>query len=76
MEEDSKACLFWNDYCEALKVVNALTVTIDHAERGGALTEEYYSIFTHSEEQTQYLFQVVSENQKKFPNCKKSTPTL
>ena len=74
--EDPKAWPFSDDYCEGLKVVIALTDTNDHAERGVALIEEYSSILTHSEEQTQYLVQVVSKHRKKFPNRKKSTPTL
>ena len=75
MEEDPEAWPLCDDYCNALKVVCALTFTNDHAEREVTLIEEYNSILAHNEEQTQYLLQVVSENQQKFPNCKKSTQT-
>ena len=46
LEEDPKAWPLSNDYCEPLKVVNALTVTNDHAERKVALIEDYNSIPT------------------------------
>ena len=75
MEKDPDTWQHCDDYCEALKVVNALTVTNDHAERGIALIQEYNRILTHCEEQKQYLLQVVSEHRKQFPNCKKSTLT-
>ena len=48
MEEDPEAWPLCDDYCEALKVADALTVTNDHAER--ILMEEHNSILTHSEE--------------------------
>ena len=41
MEKDPDTWQHCDDYCEALKVVNALTVTNDHAERGIALIQEY-----------------------------------
>ena len=62
MEKDPEAWPLCNDYCEALKVVNALTVTKYHDERVVALIKEYNSIPTHSEKQTQNLLQVVSED--------------
>ena len=76
MEEKPEAWPLCDDYCEALKMVNTLIVTNDHAGREVALMEEYTSILTHSEKQTQYLFHVISEHRKKFPNCKKSILTL
>ena len=51
MEKDPNTWQHCDDYCEALKVVNALTVTNDHAERGIALIQEYNRILTHCEEQ-------------------------
>ena len=75
MEKDPDTWQHCDDYCEALKGVNALTVTNDHAERGIALIQEYNRILIHCEEQKQYLLQVVSEHRKQFPNCKKSTLT-
>ena len=76
MEENPEAWRLCDDFCEALKVVNALAVTNYHAERGIELIEKYNSILTHSEKQKQYLSQMVSKHRKKFPNCKKSTLTL
>jgi len=49
-----------------LKVVN------DHAERGVALVQRYNKILTKTKEQFQFLLQVVSQHQKKFPDSRKS----
>ena len=38
-----------------------MTVTNDHAKRGVALIEEFNRALTHTEQQAQYLLQVVSE---------------
>jgi len=49
-----------------LKVIN------DHAERGVALVQRYNKILTKTKEQFQFLLQVVSQHQKKFPDSRKS----
>ena len=75
MEKNSDTWQHCDDYREAIKVVNALTVTNDHAERGIALIQEYNHLLTNCKEQKQYLLQVVSDHRKQFPNCKKFTLT-
>lgn len=62
-----------SNYIRALKVVNAIKVVNDTAERGVALISEYNDKLTNDELQKQYLLQVIREHRKKFPNTKKST---
>lgn len=49
-------------YIEAQKTVGKLRVTNDTAERGVALIQEYNGLRTKSEEQTQFILQVVAEH--------------
>lgn len=51
-----------------LEVVRSLRVTNDVAERGVALIQELNNCLTKSEEQTQYLLQVVQQHRQKFKN--------
>ena len=62
-----------DDYQTAEKTVLALKVVNDHAERGVALVQQYNKLLTKNEEQFQFLLQVVSEHQKKFPDSRKTT---
>lgn len=50
-----------------LKVVN------DTAERGVKLMEEFNKSLTKKEDQIQFIFQVVKNYRKKFPDCSKKT---
>jgi hypothetical protein len=62
-----------DDYKNGRSIVNKLSVTNDHAERGVALVEELNTLITHDEEQFQFLLQVVSDHRRRYPNCRKST---
>jgi len=61
------------DYLKAEEIVRALRVTNDTAERGVAMIQQYSGLLTKSEEQTQFLLQVVAEHRKLFPDSKKMT---
>lgn len=57
----------WSDnplYCELQRSVAKLRVTNDTAERGVALMQEYNGLRTKSEEQTQFILQVVAQHRK------------
>ena len=58
---------------EAQMVVAALNVVNDCAERGIALASSFNSSITKSEEEKQYLLQIVEKHHKTFPGAKKST---
>lgn len=62
-----------DEYMTASKIVKALKVVNDTAERGVALIQEFNADLTRSEEQKQFLLQVVTEHRKLFPDSKKST---
>jgi len=49
----------------------ALNVVNDYAERGVAFVQRYNKLLTKSEEQFQFLLQVVRDNKKNFPNSLK-----
>ena len=55
----------------AEKIANSLTVTNDTAERGVAIIQEYNGLLSKTEEQTQFILQVVKEHRKLFPNALK-----
>jgi len=44
-----------HDYQQGIKIVNALLVTNDNAERGVALVQELNKLVTHDEKQLQFL---------------------
>lgn len=44
-----------DDYQQGIKIVNALLVTNDNAERGVALVQELNKLVTHDEKQFQFL---------------------
>lgn len=56
-------------YCKT--VLSDLKVVNDLAERGVALIQQYNNCLTRSEEQKQYLLQVIEEHRKKFPSVSK-----
>ena len=58
---------------QAKSIANALAVVNDHAERGVALMQDYSGRLTKSEEQFQYILQVVANHRKKYPNASKQT---
>ena len=58
---------------EAKKVVKALKVVNDSAEREIALATAFNTSITKQEEQKQFLFQVVESHRKRFPDANKST---
>ena len=71
LEEDPDT---WNSlpsFVEAHNVVAKLWVTNDTAERGVALMQEYNGLRTKSEEQTQFILQVVAQHRKKLPSITK-----
>lgn len=59
-------------YIAAEETANSLTVTNDTAERGVALIQEYNGLLSKTEEQTQFILQVVREHRKLFPDARKS----
>jgi len=58
---------------KAKAVVSSLKVVNDCAERGIALASSFNSSLTKSEEEKQYLLQIVAQHRKEFPDAKKST---
>lgn len=48
-------------------------VVNDTAERAVKLMEDFNKIGSKNEDQKQYILQVVSQYQRRFPNCKKVT---
>jgi len=63
------------DYQKASNIVKHLKVVNDTAERGIKLITEYNDILTKDEEQKQYVLQLTSDFNKRFPDTKKSTLT-
>lgn len=66
----------WNDhddYKTAKRLVGYFSVTNDHAERGIAMIQQFTGCITKSEEQLQFLMQVVSEHRKRYPDANKKT---
>lgn len=63
-----------DDYKAAAAIVNTLSVTNDHAERGVALIQDAVrSGCFKNEIQLQYALQVIEKNRAEFPDAKKST---
>ncbi|CAH0558598.1 unnamed protein product [Brassicogethes aeneus] len=58
-------------YQDSLKIIRAIKVTNDIAERGVALINKYNEGLTYDEEQRQFLLQVVADHRKKYPDCSK-----
>jgi hypothetical protein len=60
-------------YIAAEEIAKNLSVTNDTAERGVALMNEYNGLLSKTEEQTQFILQVVKEHRRLFPDARKST---
>ncbi len=59
-------------YIISRKRVQQLKVVNDAAERGVYLIQNFNSVMTSQEEQSQYLLQVVESHRQRFPVSKKS----
>lgn len=69
-------CKYWSsreDFIKASRIVKKLPVVNDNAERAVALASTFNESITKDENQRQYLLQVVHDNRKKLPDCKKNT---
>ena len=67
--------VIWCDlpsFTEAQNFVSKLRVTNDTAERGVSLIQQYNGIRTKSEEQTQFIIQLVAEHRKTMPKITKT----
>lgn len=73
MDKDPKLWESDESYRKCKSVLSDLKVVNDLAERGVALIQEYNNCLTRSEEQKQYLLQVVENHRKKFPDFNKRT---
>lgn len=62
-----------SSYQNGLKIVNQLKVVNDVAERGVYLFSEYNNILTNSEEQKQFLVQLVVDYRRTIPDSRKKT---
>lgn len=75
LKEDPETWSCNRTYCQLQQTVAKLRVTNDTAERGVALMQEYNGLRTKSEEQTQFILQVVAEHRKLFPSITKAAIT-
>jgi len=73
LTEDPSTWAHNRTYIAAEEIAKSLTVTNDTAERGVALIQEYNGLLLKTEEQTQFIMQVVREHRKLFPDARKST---
>lgn len=64
-----------DSYAAAVRRVKGLQVINDFAERGVAMMQEFNLSLTKSEEQKQFLLQVVEEHRRKYPDARKATVT-
>lgn len=60
-------------YQRALQLFKSLKVVNDSAERAVALVTKFNSCITKNEEQKQYLYHVVQNHRKMYPNTNKSS---
>ncbi|ESN93475.1 hypothetical protein HELRODRAFT_184502 [Helobdella robusta] len=60
-------------YKKAFEVVSGIKPVNDFAERGVALMQDFNRAIVSSEEQKQYLLQVVEYHRTQYPNPKKET---
>ncbi|KAL4147851.1 hypothetical protein QTP88_002189 [Uroleucon formosanum] len=70
--------LMWannSDYNTAVSILKNIAVKNDVAERGVKLIEDYNNKITKDESQKQYLLQVVSDYNKKYPDHRTETLT-
>ena len=79
MDFSQKDPLEWEDdnsFQIELEIIKKNLVVNDIAERGvGKLMEDYNKILSRSEEEKQYILQIISEHRKKYPDSMKSTLT-
>ena len=72
MQQEDKCCIL-QDFEKELSIIRGLDVTNDAAERGAlALIQSFNSRITTSEEQKQFLLQIVEEHRRSLPNSNKS----
>ena len=62
-----------NSFQIGLEMIKKIKVVNDTAERGVKLMEDHNKILSRSEEEKQYILQIVSEYRKKYPDSMKST---
>ncbi|KAG7168401.1 hypothetical protein Hamer_G002435, partial [Homarus americanus] len=65
----------WNDnpqFLQSREILQELQVVNDVAERAVKLIQDYNSSITKSEDQKQYLLQVVTTHRRQYPNIKKA----
>ena len=67
LKEDPNLWLNLPSFVAARKTITELRVKNDTAERGVALVQEYNGLRTKSEEQAQFILQVMAEHRKKLP---------
>ena len=67
LEDDPTEWGKLEEYQSNQKIVRSVKVINDLAERGVALMQEFNSSITQSEEQKQFLLQVVEDHRKAFP---------
>lgn len=66
----------WNSnetFLKSKKKIQHTMVVNDTAERGVKLIQEYNTVLTKSEDQRQFIVQIVKDYRTKFPDCKKRT---
>ena len=73
LETDPSTWQNKSSFQEAVKKARALSVITDTAERVVALIQEYNKLLTKSEDQLQFLLQLVAEHRSAFPDSQKST---
>ena len=61
------------EFKRAEKIVHSLKVVNDTAERGVKLIQDFNAILTKSEEQKQFLLQVVKHHRESYPDSSKTT---
>ena len=71
MHADPDSWVTFDDFQLANKHVRSLAVVHDRAERAMKLVQDFNSSITTSEEQIQYLLQVVSSHRAKYPEARK-----
>lgn len=73
LSEDPAKWEALEDYQAAKTIIGSIKVVNDAAERGIALMTDFNDVLCRSEEQKQYLLQVVENHRRNIPNSKKAT---
>ena len=71
MHADPDSWVTFDDFQLANKHVRSLSVVHDRVKRAVKLMQDFNSSITTSEEQIQYLLQVVSSHRAKYPEARK-----